>query len=148
VASATGLRGSALRARLEGTTDDLGAVGYDTQFGHGRLNSYRAVTGSTLSEGPPPPPPEPLAASFTFSCNELACSFDGSGSTGDSNGSPRSWAWTFGDGDAAGSGVTTNYIYPGAGDYTVRLTVGDGSGTDVTSDTVSCKKRGKKLRCN
>ena len=147
VASMTGLRGGALRARLEGSTDDLGAVGYDTQFGHGRLNSYKAVTGSALNDGPPSddePLAPSLAASFTFSCNELACSFDGS----DSTGSPTSWAWTFGDGDAAGSGVTTNYLYPAARDYTVTLTVNDGSGTDVTSDTVSCKKRGKKLRCN
>lgn len=48
VASMTGLRGAALRARLESTTDDLGAGGYDHEFGNGRLNSYRAVTGTTL----------------------------------------------------------------------------------------------------
>lgn len=44
VASVTGLRGAALRTRLETTTDDLGASGDDTTYGHGRLNSYRAVT--------------------------------------------------------------------------------------------------------
>ena len=49
VASTTGLRGAALRSRLELSTDDLGAAGYDTQFGRGRLNAYRAVTGNTLS---------------------------------------------------------------------------------------------------
>jgi subtilisin family serine protease len=48
VASMTGLRGSALRSRLLSTADDLGSAGYDTTFGNGRLNSYRAVTGSTL----------------------------------------------------------------------------------------------------
>jgi serine protease len=51
VASVTGLRGAALRARLESTTDDLGAAGYDTNFGNGRLNSYRAVTSNTLPAG-------------------------------------------------------------------------------------------------
>jgi serine protease len=51
VASVTGLRGAALRARLEGTTDDRGAAGYDTSFGNGRLNSYRAVTNSSLAAG-------------------------------------------------------------------------------------------------
>jgi serine protease len=51
VASVTGLRGSALRSRLTSTADDIGAAGYDTQFGAGRLNSYRAVTGSTLAAG-------------------------------------------------------------------------------------------------
>lgn len=51
VASVTGLRGAALRARLESTADDIGAAGYDTTFGNGRLNIYRAVTGSSLAAG-------------------------------------------------------------------------------------------------
>jgi subtilisin family serine protease len=48
VASKTGLRGAALRSQLESTADDKGAAGYDQTFGNGRLNSYRAVTNSTL----------------------------------------------------------------------------------------------------
>ncbi|HET7459364.1 MAG TPA: S8 family serine peptidase [Gemmatimonadaceae bacterium] len=48
VASVTGLRGSALRSRLLSTVDDLGTAGTDTKFGAGRVNTYRAVTGSTL----------------------------------------------------------------------------------------------------
>jgi serine protease len=51
VASKLGLRGGALRSRLLGTTDDLGTAGYDVNFGNGRLNSYRAVTGNTLGGG-------------------------------------------------------------------------------------------------
>ncbi|HEX8690928.1 MAG TPA: S8 family serine peptidase [Longimicrobium sp.] len=51
VASVTGLRGAQLRARVESTTDDLGAAGYDTRFGNGRLNTYRAVTGNSLGAG-------------------------------------------------------------------------------------------------
>ena len=51
VASKTGLRGSALRNRLQSTADDKGAAGYDTKFGNGRLNSYRAVTGTSLPAG-------------------------------------------------------------------------------------------------
>jgi serine protease len=51
VASKTGLRGAALRSRLLGTADDIGAAGYDTKFGSGRLNVYRAVTGTTLGAG-------------------------------------------------------------------------------------------------
>jgi serine protease len=46
VASKLGLRGSALRTRLLSYTDDLGASGQDNTFGAGRLNSYKAVTGS------------------------------------------------------------------------------------------------------
>lgn len=45
VASVTGLRGAALRARLESTADDKGSP---TKFGKGRVNAYRAVTGTTL----------------------------------------------------------------------------------------------------
>ncbi len=51
VASVTGLRGAQLRARLESTADDIGASGYDTTFGNGRLNVYRAITGQTLAGG-------------------------------------------------------------------------------------------------
>lgn len=51
VASKTGLRGSALRTRLQSTADDIGTAGYDTRFGNGRLNVYRAVTGTTLGTG-------------------------------------------------------------------------------------------------
>jgi subtilisin family serine protease len=49
VASKLGLRGSALRSRLYSTADDKGAVGYDTKFGNGRINAYRAVTGTILA---------------------------------------------------------------------------------------------------
>jgi subtilisin family serine protease len=51
VASVTGLRGSALRSRILGSADDKGAAGYDQTFGSGRLNSYRAVTNTSLGAG-------------------------------------------------------------------------------------------------
>jgi subtilisin family serine protease len=51
VASKTTLRGAALRARILDTADDLGASGYDTSFGAGRVNSYRAVTNGSLAAG-------------------------------------------------------------------------------------------------
>jgi serine protease len=51
VASKTGLRGAALRSRLETTADDKGTAGYDTRFGNGRLNVYRAITNTTLGAG-------------------------------------------------------------------------------------------------
>jgi len=139
VASATGLTGDGLRARLEGTTDDLGTAGYDTQFGHGRLNSYRAVTGTTLDEtggSTVDPPATTLNASFTYSCSGLDCSFT-STSTGAS-----SWDWSFGDGGTS-SKENPDHTYAGAGSFTVTLTVGDGSGTDSTSQTVQCKTRGR-----
>jgi serine protease len=51
VASKTGLRGAALRARLESSAKDLGTAGLDTKFGNGRLDVYKAVTGTTLGAG-------------------------------------------------------------------------------------------------
>ncbi|HEU4886089.1 MAG TPA: S8 family serine peptidase [Longimicrobium sp.] len=51
VASKTGLRGAALRTRLLSTADDIGTAGVDTKFGNGRLNVYRAITGTTLGGG-------------------------------------------------------------------------------------------------
>lgn len=47
VASKAGLRGSALRSRILGTTDPAGL----TSYGVGRLNTYRAVTNTSLSVG-------------------------------------------------------------------------------------------------
>lgn len=35
-----------VKARLEATADDLGPSGFDTQYGHGRLNPYRLLQGS------------------------------------------------------------------------------------------------------
>jgi serine protease len=51
VASVTGLRGTALRDRIFSTADDIGTAGYDTKFGAGRVNTYRAVTGTALPAG-------------------------------------------------------------------------------------------------
>lgn len=51
VASKTGLRGSALRTRILNTADDKGTAGYDTKFGAGRVNTYRAVTNTSLPAG-------------------------------------------------------------------------------------------------
>lgn len=143
VASVTGLTGADLRAGLLGSADDLGAPGYDTQFGNGRLNSYRAVTGSILNEGDPPPPPEPLAAAFTYSCSGLSCTFDGSSSTGAITGSE----WNFGDGGTA-EGVTAEHLFGAAGTYSVTLTVRDGTTTDSATRAVSCKLRGKTVKCS
>lgn len=142
VASKAGLTGAALRSRIEGTTDDLGPNGYDTSFGHGRLNSYRAVTNTTLNEGGPPGGGT-LTASFTYSCSgNSTCNFDGSSSTG-----ATSWDWAFSDGGSA-DGIAVTHTFQNAGSYTVTLTVGDGTATDETSQTLSCSVKGKKLRCS
>jgi subtilisin family serine protease len=144
VASKTGATGSALRARLLGSTDNLGAAGYDTDFGCGRLNTYKAVTASSLSgcDDSAPPGEEGLTAAFSVSCaSSASCSFNGTASSG-----ATTWSWTFGDGGSA-NGVTTSHTYSAAGSYVVTLTVGDGSGTDQATRTIACSVKGPQLRC-
>jgi subtilisin len=75
---------------------------------------------------PGPPPNAPPAASFTFSCTGLDCSFNGSGSS-DSDGSVAAYGWNYGDG-TSGSGVTTSKTYAASGTYSVTLTVTDDDG--------------------
>jgi serine protease len=48
VASVTGLRSAQLRSRILGTADNLGDA---NKFGAGRVNTYRAVTNSSLPSG-------------------------------------------------------------------------------------------------
>lgn len=80
------------------------------------------------SSGPP-------TAAFTSTCTDLACDFDGSGSS-DLGGSITSYAWTFGDGGTA-TGATPAHTYQAAGTYSVSLTVTDNTGqTDTVSHQV------------
>ena len=58
-------------------TDDLGATNATSQ----------SVTVTAFVNQPP-------VASFTFACTDLACSFDGSGSS-DPDGSIASYAWSW-----------------------------------------------------
>lgn len=75
-------------------------------------------------------------ASFTSSCTDLSCDFDGSGSS-DSDGSISSYDWDFGDGNTA-TGQTVSHTYGSGGTYTVTLTVtDDGGATDSQSQDVS-----------
>jgi serine protease len=71
-------------------------------------------------------------ASFTYSCNNLSCSFNGSGSS-DSDGTIANYAWSFG-----GSGSSINHTFSTAGTYSVTLTVTDDDGaTDTQTRSVS-----------
>jgi PKD repeat protein len=79
---------------------------------------------------------KPPNASFTSACTNLACTFDGSGSS-DLDGTVASYAWDFGDG-ASGTGTTPPHTYAAAGIYTARLTVTDNGGaTGTTTRTVN-----------
>ena len=93
------------------------------------------VTGATANDPP--------VASFTFSCSDLSCSFDGSASS-DSDGTIVSYAWDFGDGNTA-AGVTASNTFGAAGKYTVSLTVTDddsATGADQQDVTVTAPPTG------
>jgi len=81
-------------------------------------------------------PSAPPTSSFSFSCNSMTCSFDGSSSS-DPDGTIVSYSWDFGDG-AHASGPTASHTYLSPGTYTVWLTVLDNdSGTATASRTVT-----------
>lgn len=65
-------------------------------------------------------------ASFSLSCIDLSCSFNGSTSS-DPDGSISNYAWTFGDG-TTGTGATVSKTYASSGTRTVSLTVTDNGG--------------------
>ena len=81
-----------------------------------------------------PVAPGPPTARFTFTCNGLACSFDGSSSSAQSG---ATYSWDFGDGTASGSGVTATHTYGAAGTRTVTLTVTDPLGSSSVSHDVT-----------
>lgn len=84
---------------------------------------------------------ESPVASFTYTCTDLSCDFDGSDSY-DSDGSIVSYDWDFGDG-STGSGATVSHTFAADGTYTVILTVtDDADATDSDSQDVSVSSGG------
>lgn len=89
---------------------------------------------------------QPPTASFTFNCNDLACTFNGNGSS-DSDGSISNFAWNFGDGSNA-SGATTSNTYANAGTFNVTLTVTDDDGaTDSQTRAVTVTSTPPPFNC-
>jgi subtilisin family serine protease len=77
----------------------------------------------------------PPTASFTYTCTNLSCEFNGTESS-DLEGPIASYAWDFGDG--TGSGETVSHTYAADGTYVVTLTVTDEDGaTDASSQNVT-----------
>ncbi len=75
-------------------------------------------------------PNDPPTASFTYTCLNLTCTFDGSGST-DADGTISTYAWDFGD-NTTGSGATVEHNYGSGGTYTVEFTVTDNDGGQIS----------------
>lgn len=117
-----------VREALKVTAQDQGAVGRDDYYGYGIVKAAAASAylsglpcgGGSTGNNPP-------TASFTYSCNLLACTFDASGSS-DSDGSIASYSWGFG-----GSGVTASNTFAENGSYPVTVTVTDNEGATATS---------------
>ena len=135
-----------IRAALAATAEDLGTEGRNNEFGYGLVQAKAALDylggdtggGDDGDDGGDDggDTNEPPTAAFTYSCEELACTFDGSAST-DSDGTIESYSWTFGDGNSA-SGEVVNHTYGSDGSYTVTLTVTDNDGdSDSASQQVT-----------
>ena len=87
-------------------------------------------------DGEEPPANKAPTASFTHSCTDLNCSFDGSDSS-DADGTISSYEWDFGDG-STDSGAIVSRTYAAGSTYTVTLTVTDDDGaTDLESKSVT-----------
>ena len=74
---------------------------------------------------------EPPEATFTASCDDYTCTFNGSTSTDDDR--IRSYSWNFGDG-TTGTGPTASHTYAAYGTNSVTLTVTD---TDDETDSAT-----------
>ena len=128
-----------------GSRDNDGTiVSYDWTFGDGTAGSgatvvhtyampgiYTATLTVTDNEGATAGPivrtafaSTPPIASFTFTCNGLACVFDAST---DPDGTVASYEWAFGDG-TYGSGSLVSHTYPVPGTFNVLLIVRDNLG--------------------
>lgn len=131
--------GTEIREVLKATAFDAGDAGHDVYYGNGIVKAKDASDYITANgcdgQGGPVDNVLPIA-SFTDTCTDLACSFDGSNST-DSDGSISSYAWSFGDGNSA-SGSTASHTYAADGTYSVQLTVTDNAGgTNVQTKSVT-----------
>jgi len=111
----------------------VSSAGLVTAVGSGEATisaTTQSTSGTALVTVPFPPP----FASFTFSCAELTCGFDGSSSTAQSS---ASYTWTWGDGSPGDSGKIATHTFPASGYYFVTLTVSDAGGTSYTYQYVS-----------
>jgi PKD repeat protein len=73
-------------------------------------------------------------ASFGWDCVGLDCTFDATAT--DPDGDPLSYAWEFGDGGTS-TAEDPSHGYTGGGDYSVTLTVDDGTNQTVVANTVT-----------
>jgi PKD repeat protein len=143
--SASSVEGATITSRTWNFGDGGTGTGTTPEHKYGTSGTYNVTLTVTSSKGKTASVThlvqvtrinhEPTAA-FTFSCDQLECSFDGS-SSDDPDGDVADYAWDFGDGNT-GSGSTVDYTFASAGTRTVTLTVTDNDGgTDTKSNEVT-----------
>lgn len=114
---------------LFSTADDIGDVGEDSIFGHGRVNAHAAVMLAAQTDAEVTPNRAPTAvasANVTSGVGPLSVAFRGASSY-DSDGTIVGYRWSFGDG-ATSTAVSPSYVYQSVGTYTASLTVTDNDG--------------------
>jgi hypothetical protein len=120
--SGSNVSASAYASRNGGSPCESYAYGEMVSYDLNPSSYSKSVTNSACPA--PPSPNQAPVADFTFACMDLACSFNGSSSTG----TGLSYSWSFGDSTPNGTGVTTSHFYPNVSDntaYTATLTVTD-----------------------
>ncbi|MEQ6902469.1 PKD domain-containing protein [Nocardioides sp. YIM 152588] len=97
---------------------------------HGQIGEERVATGVTVTL----PPNDPPVASFTYSCNQNVCTFDGRGSS-DENPTALTYSWSYGGpGTGSTSGPLPTRTFTAAGTFSVTLTVRDEWNATATSE--------------
>ncbi|MBN1306545.1 MAG: S8 family serine peptidase [Chitinispirillaceae bacterium] len=120
-----------IREVLQSTAKDLGAPGYDSDYGWGLVDAAAALDYSAV----PNTPPEANAGGPYEGTEDIDVNFDGSGS-GDAEGDPLTYSWDFGDG-STGSGVSPSHAYAAGGEYAITLIVNDGKENSTPSTTIA-----------
>jgi PKD repeat protein len=133
--SASTVEGATITSRAWTFGDGETATGTSPEHAYAASGTYDVTLTVTSSKGKTASVTRPVqvtrinqdpTAAFTFSCDQLDCSFDGSSSE-DPDGDVTDYAWDFGDGNT-GSGSTVDHTYASAGSRTVNLTVTDNDG--------------------
>ncbi len=143
--SASSVEGATITSRTWNFGDGETGTGTTPEHTYAASGTYDVTLTVTSSKGKTASVTHPVqvtrinhepTAAFTFSCDQLECSFDGS-SSDDPDGDVTDYAWDFGDGNT-GSGSTVDYTFASAGTRTVTLTVTDNDGgTDTKSNEVT-----------
>lgn len=130
----------AVRTALQETADDLGASGYDQEYGYGLLNISAALhwNGTPV----PPPPGENVLPVANAGIDQIVVDTDGNGTESvtlissasfDPDGTIVSYNWSSATG-TLGSGQTLGVVLP-LGVNEITLTVTDNNGA-IDTDTV------------